>query len=158
MKRFNKTNGGNILKTSVLIAVNDSFSSRSVVDTFIKLPFVREDINVTLIHVFRKLSASEELLGDEYMVNQQNKFKETLRNVKNKLLENGFLQENVDTKLIEEPYPTIFDGLLDQFNQGSYNIVVIGRRRMSKAEEFVMGDPSIKLVRSLEKASVLVVK
>ncbi len=146
------------MKTSVLIAVNDSYSSRSVIDTFIKLPFVREEINVTLIHVFRKPSTSEELLGDEYIVNQHNKFKETLGNVKDKLLENGFHPDSVETKLIEEPYPTIYDGLLDQFKKGKYNVVVIGRRRMSKAEEFVLGDPSIKLVRTLEKASVLVVK
>ncbi len=37
-------------------------------------------------------------------------------------------------------------------------MVVIGRKRMSKAEEFVLGDPSIKLVRVLEGAAVLVVK
>lgn len=146
------------MKTSVLIAVNDSFSSRSVIDRFIKLPFIKEDINITLIHVFRKPSTSEELLGDEYTLNQLNKFKQTLASVKDKLLENGFIKENVETKLVEKPYPTIYDGLLDQFKKGKYDIVVIGRRRMSKAEEFVMGDPSIKLVRTLENASVLVVK
>jgi hypothetical protein len=36
-------------------------------------------------------------------------------------------------------------------------MVVIGRKRMSKAEEFVMGDISIKLIRALENAAVLVV-
>ncbi len=36
-------------------------------------------------------------------------------------------------------------------------MVVIGRKRMSKAEEFVMGDVSVKLVRALEGAAVLVV-
>ena len=146
------------MKTSVLIAVNDSFSSRSVIDRFIRLPFIKEEVSVTLIHVFRKPSTSEELLGDEYILNQQNKFRETLENVKKKLLQSGFPKENVKTKLIENPYPTIYDGLLDQFNREDYNIVVIGRRRMSKAEEFVMGDSSIKLVRTLENSSVLVVK
>ena len=37
-------------------------------------------------------------------------------------------------------------------------MVVIGRKRMSKAEEFVMGDPSIKLIRALQGASILVIK
>ena len=36
-------------------------------------------------------------------------------------------------------------------------VVLIGRKRMSKAEEFVMGDISVKLVRALENAAVLVV-
>ncbi|MCP3944081.1 MAG: universal stress protein [Desulfobacteraceae bacterium] len=146
------------MKTSVLIAVNDSYSSRSVIDRFIRLPFIREEINITLIHVFRKPSISEELLGDEYMLAQLSKFKETLAKVKDKLCKNGFFSEKIKTRLVKEPYPTISAGLLDQFGQGKYNILVIGRRRMSKAEEFVMGDPSIKLVRTLENTSVLVVK
>jgi hypothetical protein len=37
-------------------------------------------------------------------------------------------------------------------------MVVIGRKKMSKAEEFVMGDISVRLIRALEGVSVLVVK
>jgi hypothetical protein len=35
---------------------------------------------------------------------------------------------------------------------------VIGRKKMSKTEEFVVGDTSIRLVRALEGTAVLVVK
>jgi nucleotide-binding universal stress UspA family protein len=37
-------------------------------------------------------------------------------------------------------------------------MVVIGRRKKSKSEEFVLGDVSVKLVRALEGNAVLVVK
>ncbi len=55
-------------------------------------------------------------------------------------------------------YPTVADGIIDQFKKGDYNIVVIGRKKMSKAEEFVLGDPCVKLVRELEGTAILVVK
>ena len=74
------------------------------------------------------------------------------------MVEKGFNPDNIEVKLVDEDYLTIADGIIDQFKKGDFNMVVIGRKRMSKAEEFVMGDISIKLVRSLEGAAVLVVK
>jgi hypothetical protein len=50
------------------------------------------------------------------------------------------------------------EGIIDQVSEGQYNMVVIGRKKMSKAEEFVLGDPSIRLVRALEGIAVTVVK
>ena len=52
----------------------------------------------------------------------------------------------------------ITDGIIDTFHKGSYNMVVVGRKRMSKAEEFVLGDPSVKLVRELSGTAIVVVK
>jgi nucleotide-binding universal stress UspA family protein len=57
-----------------------------------------------------------------------------------------------------EAYPTVADGIIDQCRKRNCTMVVLGRKRMSKAEEFVMGDVCVKLVRGLEKAAVLVVK
>jgi hypothetical protein len=36
--------------------------------------------------------------------------------------------------------------------------LIIGRKKMSKSEEFVLGDISIKLIRALGKTAILVVK
>jgi nucleotide-binding universal stress UspA family protein len=60
--------------------------------------------------------------------------------------------------VVEGPYPTVTDGIIDQFNKGNFDMVILGRKHMTKAEEFVLGDISIKLIRSLEKAAILVVK
>ena len=49
------------------------------------------------------------------------------------------------------------EGIIDQFNKGNYTLVVLGRKQMSKAEEFVRGDVSIKLLRALRGAAVMVV-
>ena len=60
--------------------------------------------------------------------------------------------------MVNEPYLTIADGIIDQCKKQHFDLVIIGRQRMSKAEEFVKGDVSIKLVRALEGTAILVIK
>ena len=146
------------MKTSVLIAINDSVISRQVIDKFTKLSMNFENLQLTLVHVFRQPTASEKLIQQEIMTERQKRFREYLEETRSQLIRNGFLPEQILIRLIEHPYPTVADGLIDQFNHGSYDLVVIGRKRMSKAEEFVMGDPGIKLVRALENTAILIVK
>jgi nucleotide-binding universal stress UspA family protein len=113
----------------------------------------------TLLHVFRKPSASEELMGEEYMQEKMPaKINAILQDAKNMLVERGFPEENIDIQFSTHPYPTITDGIIDHYDQGAYDVVVIGRKDMSKAEEFVMGDISVRLVRALKGAAVLIVK
>ena len=60
--------------------------------------------------------------------------------------------------MVTEPYRTIADGIIDQCQKRNIDIVALGRKRMSKAEEFVLGDVSVKLIRALEGVAVLVIK
>jgi len=81
-----------------------------------------------------------------------------LEKAKEKLIKNGFLAEKIEIELLQEPYETIADGIIDQAKKRGSNLVILGRKKMSKAEEFVMGDVSVKVIRALEGAAVLVVK
>jgi hypothetical protein len=148
--------GGDIL--NILVAVNDSVSTRNALNFLNNLAFCRENIHLTLLHVFRKPTASEELMGEKFMSEQPARFMGVLQSAKDRLAENGFHPDKIEINLATEPYSTISDGIIDQFRKGSYDMVLIGRKRMSKSEEFVMGDPSIKLLRSLEGTAVLVIK
>lgn len=147
------------MANSFLVAINDSASSRSMMDFFEHLPLDRKQVHLTLLHVYRKSSASEELMGEEYMKEKlPAKMKAMLQNTRDELIGLGFAADSIEVKLITDPYPTITDGIIDQFTKGSYDLVVIGRKEMSKAEEFVLGDISTKLVRSLPGAAILIVK
>jgi nucleotide-binding universal stress UspA family protein len=141
----------------MLIAMDDSLSSRTAVDFIADLAICPEEMEITLLHVFRKPSASEELMGKEFMKAQPARYLTVMEDAKNKLVEKGCNPNAVKIKLIEDPYPTVAEGIIDQFNKKNYSMVVIGRKRMSKAEEFVRGDVSVKLVRALKGAAVLVV-
>ncbi len=133
-------------------------SSRAVVDYLARLSFCPEDAHITLVHLFKKPTATEDLMGKKFTEEQPARFSAVLEKAKDKLIEHGFAPNNIDIKLITDPYPTVAEGIIDQFKNKHFDMVIIGRKRMSKAEEFVMGDISVKLVRALEGTAVLVVK
>ena len=145
------------MKNSILIAMNDSLSARAAVDFIANLAICPEEMDITLLHVFRKPSAGEELMGEKFMKEQPTRYLNALEKARDKLVEKGCNPKTVSIKLVEDPYPTVAEGIIDQFDKGDYSMVVIGRKRMSKAEEFVRGDVSVKLVRALKGAAVLVV-
>ncbi len=143
---------------SILFAVNESTSSQGAVHYLSALPMCPENIYIKLLHVFRQPSSGEEMMGKKYMAEQVERYQATLDDAKERLVEGGFVADNIETELVTDPYPTISDGIIDQFQKGNYHMVVIGRKRMSKAEEFVLGDPSVRLVRVLEDTAIVVIK
>ena len=145
------------MKNSMLIAMDDSLSSRTAVDFIANIAICPEDVDFTLLHVFRKPSAGEELMGEKFMREQPARYLQAMEKARDKLVEKGCNPERITIKLIEDPYTTVTEGIIDQFNKGNYSMIVIGRKRMSKAEEFVKGDVSVKLVRALKGAAILVV-
>ena len=146
------------MTTSILVPLTDSVSSRAVVDYLSSLSFCPEDWRITLLHLFRKPSASEELMGKKFTKELPSRYRSLLEKASETLVESGFNPKHISIKMVTDPYQTIADGIIDQFNKGGYNMVVIGRKKMSKAEEFVLGDVSVRLVRALEGVAILVVK
>jgi nucleotide-binding universal stress UspA family protein len=145
------------VKNALLIGIKDSHSSKAAVDFIVDLDICPERVGITLLHVFRKPTAGEELMGEKFMQAQPTKIQTLLAETKERLVEKGCPPDKVTTKMTAEAYPTVADGIIDQFRRGDYTMVVIGRKKMSKAEEFVKGDISMKLIRALTGAAVLVV-
>ncbi|MCG8552210.1 MAG: universal stress protein [Desulfobacterales bacterium] len=147
------------MKQSILIAINDSFSSKATLEYFSKLKFCPDSIDVTLIHVFRKPAAGDELMGKRFMEAQPERYLSILEKAKLDLVETtGVPEENIQVKIVNEPCETVADGIIEEFKKGGHSMIVIGRRKKSKAEEFIKGDLCIKLVRELEGAAILAVK
>ena len=145
-------------KKSILVPLNNSKSSKAVIEYLLDIPFCPEEWNITLFHLFRKPSESEELMGKKFTAEQPSRIMKILQDAKGRLIEKGFPPENIKIDLIDVTYPTVTEGIIDQFKKHRFDMVVIGRKSMSKAEEFVRGDICVKLVRALETAAVLVVK
>jgi nucleotide-binding universal stress UspA family protein len=146
------------LKNSILLALKDSMTSWQTMDFFDSLSLCREDCHITLLHVYRKPSASEQLMGKKFTEKERSRLLAFLQRARDKLVENGYNPQNIKIELVIDAYLTVADGIIDQFKKGDFNMVVIGRRKMSKSEEFVLGDASAKLCRAIEGAAVLVVK
>jgi nucleotide-binding universal stress UspA family protein len=143
---------------SILAAINNSISSRWVIDFLCGMPLRPDDVDVKIVHILREPKVGEDFLSEQLKHNLPERFSEVLRQARQKMIDHGFKPQQVATELITQNYPTVTDGIIDAFRKGSYNMVVVGRKRMSKAEEFVLGDPSIKLVRELSGTAIVVVK
>ena len=143
---------------SILVALNDSVSSRALVEYLAQMSLCPDDWDIDLLHFFRKPSSSEELMGKKFAADQPAKMTAMLEKAKEKLVENRFNPEKINVDLVNEPYESIAEGIIDQAQKRGSSMVIIGRKKMSKAEEFVMGDISVKVIRALDGAAVLVVK
>jgi nucleotide-binding universal stress UspA family protein len=134
-------------------------SSRAIINFLITMPFCPEDTRITLVHIFREPTSGEDLMGKKFMAEQPARLAAVLQKAKDRLVEEkGFNPSQIETLLLTNPYPSVTEGIIDFFKKNKYDIVVIGRKKMSKSEEFVLGDISVKLVRTLDNTSVLVVK
>ena len=146
------------MSNSIFVAFNDSISSKGVLNFLINSSYINKSANIIICHLFRKPSAADELMGKTFTKEREARLWNTLEAARERLVNNGFNPDNVEIDIISEPYTTLADGVIDQCEKRDVDLVVIGRKKMSKAEEFVMGDLSIRLVRNLDRAAVLVVR
>ncbi len=146
------------MKCSILMAFNDSDSANAALACLTRVSACPEQSLITLLHILRKPTGSEEMMGKKFMQGAAARIRDVMGKARQQLIQAGFPEDHVRIVLVETPYPTVADGIIDQVHKGTYDLVVLGRKRMSKAEEFVLGDTSIRLVRALEGIAVLVVK
>ena len=102
------------MTSSILLPFNDTVSSRAALNFFIRLALSKEDTHITLLHILRKPSASEELMGKKFTQEQPTRFKAVLEKARDQLVENGFYSENIEIELVTESYATISEGIIDQ--------------------------------------------
>ncbi len=129
-----------------------------ITDYLAELPFQRDNLEITLLHVFRKPDASEQLMGAAFVKEEPLRLQNILEDAREKLVRAGFRGDQIRIELMTGSHPTIADGIITRCAQEKFDMVLIGRRKKSKSEEFVMGDVSVRLVRNLDKSAVLVVK
>ena len=146
------------MKNTILVALNESIISHMSIDYLINIGLKPELVDITLLHIFQQASAEEKLMGKKFTKERLPKIKKILEEARKKLIDHGFLEDQTRIKITTEQYPNVTEGIIDQFKKNHYKMVMIGRRRMSKSEEFVLGDISIKLVRALDETAVVVVK
>lgn len=147
-----------IATNSILIPVTDSQSSRAVIDSIAGLFLCPDNVTVTLLYIHRTPSGGEALMGRQFISSRPEGVTRAMDGAKETLVKSGLKEENIQTESIEGAFPTVADGIIAFFTAHPHTLVVIGRKKMSKAEEFVLGDVSVKLVRVLEETAVMVVK
>jgi nucleotide-binding universal stress UspA family protein len=144
----------------ILIAVDNSEGSLRAVD-FVGQHFVgMGDLSITLFHVLPPMpitfwdeghfltieedKARKEMI-EKWLETEKQKIEPLLSTQVKKLVQKGMNQEKIETRTISGP-SDVADSILDEARAGGYQLLVVGRHGFSKAERFVMGGVSNKIV------------
>jgi nucleotide-binding universal stress UspA family protein len=145
---------------NIMVAMDRSEGAMRAVD-FVGELMGGYDFNVTLLHVIRngeqiKPGASYKPLPEEDIQTEEQKMQAVFDEAKHRLIDYGFKSDYITSKVItgsQSPPRTI----VQEAEQGGYSPIVIGRRGLSKFQEFFMGSVSNQVIQLGVEQAVWVV-
>ncbi|MDI6791570.1 MAG: universal stress protein [bacterium] len=147
-------------KNKILIPIDDSIDCH-VASNYVRHILGSQDrgLELVLLHVVPKAKSKEEENLREIPAEEKlEKMKELLNEIKNGFIEAGFNPESIRIEIDKGKHETAAESILDYLEKEHFGTVVIGRRGISKAEEFLYGSVSQKVVREAKGCTVWVVE
>ena len=145
---------------SILIAMDSSECSMQAIDFSGEL-MGGLDFNITLLHAVRGAGAlipeaGNMFLSREDIQAQEDDIHAVFDQAKHRLINFGFKPKNITSKIITGLSSRAKD-IVQEAKQNRHTTIVVGRRGLSKVQEFFMGSVSNKVVQLAEEQAVWVV-
>jgi nucleotide-binding universal stress UspA family protein len=145
---------------NVLLAVDDSENAHRAVAYAAFMLGGLKGIRMTLLHViaepeedyFAQVEEKEKWLNDH-----RRKIESHLAEYRRELIATGFLEAAIQTRSPRRHCPSIAECILLELDQTEYGTIVVGRRGLSRKEEFLFGSVSSKIVGHARNCAVWVV-
>jgi nucleotide-binding universal stress UspA family protein len=152
----------------ILVAFDDSENAARAVKYVAEM--LKREHEITLFSVIPDIATLCEMNSPSltpYFVSEQQTFcaiqdrksqivHETLLKARELLIDVGFDEENITIKVDIQKRGVARD-ILREAESGGYHMIVLGRRGLSRIEEFFLGSVSQKVIHSAKNLSVLVV-
>jgi len=154
------TKGQNVNK-KILIAVDESPNARRAVIYVARLLGGIEGFRAHLLHV---MSPPDEdffpSLADKesYRLKRREEMDRVLEEYRQILMDCGFASDDVSIHSPERYCPSIADCILTEREAHQQSTVVVGRKGVSRQEEFLFGSVSSKIVKKAKGCTVWVVE
>jgi Universal stress protein UspA and related nucleotide-binding proteins len=147
---------------NILIAVDASDNARRAVDYAGTILAGTGGVRVTLLYVERApgrdLFENEEAWLGQCKLEHERVF-DFLKQARAKLVAAGLPEAAISERTVLcSAEPSIAQTILDLQQEGGYGTLVVGRRGLTKGEEFLFGSVSTKLVRDAKNCAVWVVQ
>lgn len=145
----------------LLAAVDESKNSVRAVDYLSVWAACNEAVEVILVHVIKE--PSEDVLPDRderdtYIRQKEEAAASLLSRMKERLGATGVPDSRIHAKTLTcSPPATVVEALLEEKDRDEYDTIILGRRGMSKKEEYIFGSVTNRLVREMGDISVWVV-
>jgi nucleotide-binding universal stress UspA family protein len=150
------------METKLLIAIDRSDNALKAVDYVGSVLSCHPEVDISLLHVINE--PSPDLMPDfqeRRRAVAQTK-EETLRlmeSIGQRLTACGIPEKRIHLKIQTcQKVTSVAELILHELQAGGYDTVVIGRRGVSKREEFLFGSVSNRIVREAKNCAVWVVE
>ena len=155
--------GGSPKPDKVLLAIDGSENAKKAVDYAGRM-FGGSTSEVTILHVVRALGLFQETypeayhteINEKWLRETQERMMPVLEEAKHTLIEAGLDAERITIRL-ETGKGSRAGDIVEQAYLGKYGTIVVGRRGISKIEQFLMGRVSSKVVQLAKEMAVWVV-
>ncbi len=146
---------------NILIAVDESDNSKRAVQYVANILGGVKGFKVTVLHVIRE--PEEDFFPAE---NEKEKWYQDYGRKTDRMFEEyslllvnaGFANEDVSTRKTLRYCPSMAECILAERNSLEYGTLVVGRKGLSRKEEFLFGSISGKIVRTARNCTVWVVE
>jgi nucleotide-binding universal stress UspA family protein len=146
---------------NILIAVDASENSRRAVQYVAGMLGGMKGFKATVLHVIREPEEDEFPAQEEkekwYQAHRQH-MDRMLEEYRGMLIDAGFAAGDVSTRSTLRYCPSMADCILAEQNTLEYATLVVGRKGLSRKEEFLFGSISGKIVRTARNCTVWVVE
>jgi nucleotide-binding universal stress UspA family protein len=150
------------MECRVLIAIDHSENALKAVDYVGKILSCHGDADVTLLHVINEPSADimpDRADRERHVAQMKQKTLAFMEDIGTRLSSWSFPRERIHVRIQSCVKATSVAGaVLQELGRGKYETVVVGRRGVSKREEFLFGSVSNKIVREARDCTVWVVE
>ncbi len=145
----------------ILVAVDASENAKRAVEYVGEIIGSTPGFNTTLLYVIRHaekdLFPSEEA-WEAKKAQEKKEAIDVLDNLYLLLMKKGVAKDTLEKKLIEIDDFSIAQAIMNYQQKGGFGTIVVGRRGMSKAEEFLFGSISNKIVHYAKDCAVWVIE
>ena len=146
---------------NILIAVDASENSRRAVQYVADLLGGIKGFKVSILHVIREPEEDEfpvEEQKDKWFITQRQETDRMLEEYRRILLDAHFAPEDVAIRSTLRACPSMAECILEERDMHEYKTIVVGRKGLSRKEEFLFGSISGKIVRIARNCTVWVVE
>jgi nucleotide-binding universal stress UspA family protein len=146
---------------NILIAVDDSENARRAVSYVSQLLAGVKGFKILILHVISQpeedyFSTSAE--KESWLSNYQLKVDVMLEDYRQILLREGFDPDDIRVQSTLRYCPSLSECILTEHDKTQYSTIVIGRKGLSRSEEFLFGSISNKIVNHARNCTVWVVE
>ena len=150
-----------MVERHIMVAVDTSDNARRAVLFVADFFGCYEGFQLTLLHIILEPEATFFRDNDErqkWLAEHREESRKIMEEYKHILLDAGFQEGKVKIRIETMRAPSVADCILKEQEIMKCCTIVIGRRGISKKEEFIFGSTSNRIIHEARKCAVLVIE